>query len=133
MGDTAPYQQKIQQTVPGQSTAATADSWNIGEVTVDGVVSSVSFTPEAAITGHATDYRGFVLVNKGQSGSGTTSIATLNTTTTLVADDEKALNLTGTLPNRAVAVGDILEFQSGVNGAGVVDPGGLVQVTISKS
>src|SRR4051812_46141197 len=67
----------IQATVPSVTIAATADQV-VGEVHKAGRVTSVSYTPEAAITGAASpDSRTFTLVNKGQSGSGTTTVATL--------------------------------------------------------
>ena len=69
--------QKMQATVPAVTIAATADQ-TIGEVTTAGRVSSVSYTPEAAITGAASpDSRTFSLVNKGQAGAGTTTVASL--------------------------------------------------------
>ena len=70
-------QQKMHGTVPALTILATADQV-VGEVNSAGRVSSVSYTPEAAITGAASPAsRTFTLVNKGQSGVGTTTIATL--------------------------------------------------------
>lgn len=134
--DAAPLQRTIQSTVPGQGTAATDDAWNIAEAPFDATVTGVSYTAEAAIAGHASNNRAFSLVNKGQDGSGSTVIATITTTASpdnsFVANDEKAITLSGTPANLNVAAGDILQWVSDANASGVVDPGGLVQVTLAR-
>lgn len=132
MADTAPHVKTLQETVPGQATAGTDDAWNIGEVEFNATVTGVSFTPEAAITGDATNNRTFKLVNKKQDGSGTTVVASLTSTATLAADDETAITLSVTAADLDVAAGDIFEWQSDANASGVADPGGLVQVTLSR-
>jgi hypothetical protein len=100
-----------------------------------GVVTSVTYTPNATITGAATNNRTVNLVNKGQTGVGTTVIATLNfgNGTNATAGDEKAITLSGTAANLVVASGDVLEWQSVHIGTGITDPGGLVKVTIDRT
>lgn len=127
-------QQKIRTRVPAVTIAATTTT-TVGEVDTAGRVTGVSYTPDAAITGAASpNSRTFTLVNKGQAGSGTTTVATLAMVGGVngVAYDEKAITLTATVADRAVAAGDILAWVStAVTGAGgLVDPGGLVQVEI---
>jgi YD repeat-containing protein len=130
-------QQTIEATVPAVTIAATADQV-VGEVTTTGRVTSVSYTPEGAVTGAASpNSRTFTLVNKGQSGSGTTTIATLALVlgVDLVAFDEKAITLTATTADRVVTAGDELAWVStAVTGAGgLADPGGHVVVEIGAS
>lgn len=108
----------------------------VGEVPENGVVSSVSYTPNTAITGaNSPASRSLILFNRGQTGVGTTEVARLDLVTgvNIAADDEKALTLSATAANLVVAAGDILEFQSNaVGGTGLVDPGGLLQVELSR-
>jgi hypothetical protein len=111
------------------------DSSPIGEVPEAGVVSSVSFTPEANITGANTNTRLLQLVNTGQNGAGTTIVATLQFDSGInaTAYDEKQLTLSGTAANLIVAAGDILRWNSTHVGTGIADPGGLVQVECSRA
>ena len=130
-------QEKVEATVPAVTIAATADQV-IGEATKAGRVTSVSYTPEAAVTGAASpDSRTLSLVNKGQAGAGTTTVASLAlvSAVNLVAFDEKAITLTATVADRVVAAGDQLAWVStAVTGAGgLVDPGGHVVVEIGAA
>jgi hypothetical protein len=107
----------------------------LGEVPEAGVVVGVSYTPVTAITGAATNNRTISVVNKGQTGVGTTVIATLafGSGVNAAANDEKALTLSATAADLVVAAGDILVFVSTHVGTGIADPGGLVQVVIDRS
>lgn len=130
-------QEKLEATVPAVTIAATADQV-VGEASKAGRVTSVSYTPEAAVTGAASpDSRTLSLVNKGQAGAGTTTVASLALVAgvNLVAFDEKAITLTATVADRVVAAGDQLAWVStAVTGAGgLVDPGGHVVVEIGAS
>jgi len=135
MADTAPLVKKLQANVPAVGATATADQ-NVGEAPVAGTVTGVSYTPEANITGADTDTRTLTLVNKGAAGAGSTVIATLAFTNGVngTAFDEKAFTLSATAANRVVAAGDILAFVSTHAGSsGLADPGGLVQVEITRA
>jgi hypothetical protein len=127
MPDSAPLVRKL--------TTGTAGDQTLGEAPYAGTVSDVSFTPEAAITGDNTNKRTFTLVNKGQAGAGSTVIATLDFVTGVngVAFDEKQFTLSGTAANLVVASGDILAVVEAVAGTGLANPGGLVQVEITRS
>lgn len=135
MPDTAPHIQVMQAMVPGQATAGTDDSWVLFEVPFDATVTAVSYTTDAAITGHASNNRTFSVINTGNAGTGATTIAsvTTNTSNNFVAFDEKALTLSGTAANLIVASGNIIKFLSDASGDGVADPGGVVQVTLSRN
>jgi hypothetical protein len=129
-------QQIINSTVPAVTILATADQ-TVGEADKAGRVTSVTYTPEATITGAASPAsRTFTLVNKGQTGVGTTTIATLAMVGGVNANvfDEKPLTLSSTASDLVVAAGDILVWVSTpVGGTGLVDPGGQVRITIGAS
>jgi hypothetical protein len=126
-------QQTLATTVPAVTILATTDTI-LGEVEKAGKVTSVSYTPEAAISGAASPAsRTFTLVNKGAAGVGTTNIATLAMVSGVdaVAFDELPITLNATAANLVVAAGDILVWVStAVGGTGLVDPGGEVRVEI---
>lgn len=122
---------KLKTNVPPVAQASDA-SEVVGEADARGRITSVSYTPEALMTGDNTNSRTLTLVNKGQDGSGSTNIATLAlpTGTNAAAFDEKAFTLNATATNRDVVPGDILAFVSTHTGSGIADPGGTVQVEI---
>jgi hypothetical protein len=130
----APLVTSLRNTVPGATIAAT-DSFSLGKAPVAGTVTGISYTPDAAATGDNTNARTFTVVNKGQSGAGTTVIGTLALTTgvNLVAFDEKAFTLSVVSGATTIAAGDVLAFVSTATGTGVVDPGGTVQIDISRT
>ena len=102
-----------------------------------GVVGRVSYTATAAVTGAASpSSRTLSVINKGQSGAGTTVVASLALVSgvNLVAFDEKDITLSATAADRVVTEGDILEFRSApVGGTGLADPGGTVTVEIERA
>lgn len=131
----APLVRKLEATIPAAG-AGVAQDQVIGEAPFAGTVTSVTFTPEANITGQATNYRTFRVVNKGADGNGTTTVASLVFDSASVAGldfDELALTLSGTAADLAVAEGDILAWDETVTGTGLASPGGKVQVEISRS
>lgn len=134
MADQAPNIQKITASTANIAAGAT-DSFAIGEVKYAGTVTSVTYLPDAAATGDNTNTRTFTLVNKGSDGSGTTVVATLALTTgvNLVAFDEKAFTLSAVAGATTVAAGDILALVSTHGASGVADPGGTIQVEITRS
>lgn len=105
------------------------------EAPYDGVVSGVSYTPVATITGADTNSRTLSVINKGQSGAGTAVAASLALTAGVNAPayDEKAVTLSGTPANLVVAAGDVLVFRSLHIGTGIADPGGQYTVTFDKA
>ena len=132
---TAPYVQVIERNVPAVSTAGNDDDTVLGQAPFACTVTSVQYVHEAGITGAATNNRTVSLVNKGQEGSGTTTVATLafDSGVTAAANDEKAITLSGTAANLVLAAGDTLQWRSIHVGTGITDPGGVVRVTISRT
>lgn len=132
---TAPYVQVIERNVPAVSTAGNDDDTVLGQAPFDCTVTSVQYVPEAGVTGAATNHRTFSLVNKGQAGSGTTTVATLafdSGSVTATANNERDITLSGTAANLDLAAGDTLLWRSIHIGTGITDPGGVVRVTISR-
>ena len=132
---TAPQGTTLSAMDPGVATAGSDDTLIIGECPFAGTVTSVSFTPDAAITGAATNTRAIRIINRGQAGSGNTIVAELqfDNGVNATAGDEKAIPLSATAGNLVVAEGDILALFSDAVGTGQADPGGLVQVTINRT
>ena len=135
MPDTAPYVRVIESDVPAVSTAANDDDSVIAQAPFACTVTSVQYVPEAAITGANTNTRFVSLVNKGQAGSGSATVATLqfDSGVNAAANDEKTVTLSGTPANLVLAAGDTLQWRSVHVGTGIADPGGLVRITLSRN
>ena len=131
----APLVRVIEQDVPAVSTAGSSDDTVIGQAPFAGTVTEVKYIAEAAVTGAATNNRTVSLVNKGQAGAGTTTVASLTfaSGTNAVANDDTTVTLSGTAANLVVAEGDTLQWRSVANGTGLADPGGLIRITLSRS
>lgn len=131
----APLVRPIEQDVPAVATAGNDDDTVVCTVPFAGTVTAVEYIPEAAITGAATNNRTVSLINKGQDGSGNTTVASLSfgNGVNAAASDSKAVTLSGTPGNLQVAEGDVLVWRSLHVGTGITDPGGLARVTISRS
>lgn len=106
----------------------------IGRVRAAGKVASVTFYPNAAVSGAVTNNRRYRLYNR-TTGGGTVLIAdlTLVNAVDLVAKTAKAITLTVTAADLNVAAGDLLEWKSDHNGTGIADPGGIVEVVITPT
>ncbi len=100
----------------------------------DGLIDSVQFIPNAAITGVATNNRKQELINKGQAGAGTAVPAALTYASGVnaAAFDAKTITRDATLANYTVAEGDVLAWVSTAPGTGLADPGGLLRIVISR-
>lgn len=136
MPDTTPQVETLQ--VDADPVAITADADSIvGKAPFAGTVTSCTYTAVAAVTGAASPAsRTLSLINKGQTGVGTTVVATLALVggVNLVAFDEKTIVLSSTAADLVVAANDILSWNSlHIGATGLVDPGGTVVVAISRS
>jgi len=120
--------------VPAQGTAATTQSTAIGRAPFKARVTRVTLTPNATITGAATNNRKFALVNKGADGNGTTEVAAITFGNGTNADDFAAreLTLSGTAANLQLAPGDVLAVVETVNGSGMTSPGGVAHVELAR-
>jgi hypothetical protein len=134
MPDTAPLTQTLQARVAAVAAGSDATE-NVAEAPFAGTVTGASYTPDATITGAATNNRTISIVNKAQDGTGTTVVATLSfgNGTNIAGSDEGALTLSVVAGATTVAAGDELAFVSTHVGTGIADPGGLVQVQVTRS
>lgn len=134
MPDSAPLVRSLETTIPALGAAVAGDQ-TLGEAPFAGTVTAVSFIPEAAITGNTTNTRTLTLVNKGQAGAGSTVVATLAFIATVdgVAFDEKPFTLSVVANATTVVAGDVLAVVETVAGTGLANPGGLVQVDITRA
>ena len=130
-----PRVEEFQRPAPGESTAGSDKSVALGRARFGATVESVTYAPNALITGANTNTRRVALINRGQSGSGSVLVAELqfNSGVNGPAFDEKSLTLSATPANLKLAEGDILEWLSDAVGTGLADPGGLVVVKMSRS
>lgn len=118
----------------GAAAAGDDASTVVGVAPFAGTVTAVEYIASAAITGHASNNRTFSVINKGASGTGSTSVAaiTSNASTSFTAFDAKALTLSGTAANKVLAAGDVVAFTSVHAASGVADPGGVIRVTVAR-
>jgi len=132
---TAPFGNSVAVVVQPQATAGNDLNTDIFVAPRAATVAGVTYTSVTAITGANTNSRTVVLVNLGQSGVGTTIIATLAFVSGVntVAGDEKTITLSATPANLVLAAGDVLQWQSTHVGTGIADPGGLVTLTLSAN
>ncbi len=131
--DTAPLTGHLTEDIAAQTAAVDATTV-IGEVPFNATVTGVTFTPEANVTGDATNNRVLTLVNKGSDGNGTTVVATLTFGAANNANDfdEKDFVLSAVAGAVDVAQGDILAVVETHGGTGLANPGGRVDVAYSR-
>lgn len=128
------YTRRQNANVPAQATAATVQATIVAEVKQAGSLSECAIQPAAAVVANASNYRTFTLTNRGATGVGTTVMATYDTSTTgLVDNDETLMTLSATPANLVVAANDILEMVETVTGTGVAHGGYRVEVAIAAS
>ena len=135
MPDSAPLVRTLEATVPAVAAAADADQI-IAEAPFAGTVTGASYTPEANITGNTAESRTLTIVNKGADGNGAVVVATLAYATGTNATDfnEQGFTLSAVEGATTVAAGDILALVSThVGTTGLADPGGKIQVELSRS
>lgn len=101
--------------------------------TQTGVLSEVSILPSATSAANGTNYRTWTLFNRGAAGTGTTSMATVDTTATAMTDnDERLMTLSTTSANLVVTPDDVLELVETVAGTGVAHSGYVAVVSIAR-
>lgn len=134
-GEAAPTVRTEKATI--EAAAANADSSGAYVVApFAGVVSAASIIASAAITGANTDSRTMQLHNRGQSGAGSTLVASKAFTSGVnaAADDETSLTLSATAADLVVAEGDVLEFTSlHVGSTGLAAPKCEARVTFNRT
>lgn len=129
----APLNRVISAVVP--AVAAGSDSVvAVGVAGEDATVTAVTYVPNAAITGAATNNRTCSVIDKKADGSGAVAVASKTyangTNDTAYIENPETLN--GTPANLQVSQGDVLVFSSVHAGTGIADPGGIVRVSLTR-
>lgn len=130
----APLSQTYRAVLP--ATTAAADF----EVTMfiapyAGTLSAAKYVADTTLTGANTESRTAQVINKGQTGVGTTVMASKAFTSGVnaAAFDETALTLSSTASDLAIAAGDVIAFKSlHVGSTGLADPGGSVELVVTR-
>ena len=131
---TIPYIQTLEADTVGCA-AATNQYTVIGRLPYAATITAVTYIPEDSVTGLtlATAARTFTVYNRG-AGAATVSVATRTVSSGTNLSDTAAFSLTlGTAANLVVASGDVLELESLAITTGVLDPGGKIIVTYSRT
>jgi hypothetical protein len=130
----APLTYKIRTTIPALGAAVNGDQ-TIGKAPFAGTVTAASFTPEANVTGDNTNTRTLTIINKGQDGNGTTVVATLALTTGVNLTDfnEQAFTLSVVANATTVAADDVLAVAEVIAASGLANPGGSIEVEITRA
>lgn len=108
----------------------------LGLVPFAGTITGVRYIPTTVLAGADTNSRTLALYNRGAAGAGTTKAAEKAFTAGVnaPANDATDITLSGTPANLVVAQGDVLDFESlHIGGTGLADPGGIVEVDITRS
>ena len=123
--------------VPVAAVIAASDLTSpLGIAPFAGTITGVRYIPTSVLTGADTNSRTANVYNRGQAGAGTTVVASKAFTAGVnaPANDGTDITLSGTGANLVVAQGDALDWESlHVGGTGLADPGGLVEVDITRS
>ena len=135
MADTAPLVRTFRANVANVAAGSDLET-DVCVAPFDGTITRVSYIASTTLTGANTDSRTGKVVNKGAAGAGTTAPATKAFTSGVnaAADDETTITLSVTEADLVVAEGDVLVWQSlHVGSTGLADPGGLVEIDITRS
>ena len=117
--------------IPGQATAGSTDSWPVFVAPGAVTITSIDWTPAAAVTGDNSNYYSAAFQNKGQAGAGTTAVTSTKAYTTgtdSVAHDTEAFTLSATTANLNLASGDVLAMVRTITGTGLAQPDGIVRI-----
>lgn len=123
-----PGDHKVSVYILGQATAGTPDSWPIMSAERPITITGVRWVPAAAVTGAATNNFALAAQNAGTAGAGSTAVTSTKTYangTNSVANDGEDLTLTAAVD---FATGEVLTLVRTVNGTGLAQPDGLVEV-----
>lgn len=97
-----------------------------------GTIVGVVFTPSAAVTANATNFRTNTVRNKGTNGlSGTTAVASRSwATVNSVLSTPEPFTLNATPANLEVQAGDVLDLNQSHTAAGLIIPAGAFTIYV---
>lgn len=133
MPDTSPLVQTLRADIDAAAAGATTVG-ELGAAPFAGTITAVRYYPVTTITGANTNSRTYTITNRGQAGAGVVNAATLAMVSGVnaTAHDDKAITLS-VAGNLVVAAGDVLSFESTFVGTGIAEPGGVVEVDLTRS
>lgn len=117
--------------IPGQATAGTADVWSLLRADENIKVTAIYWIPDAAVTGHDTNYFSIAIRNEGTDGTGTTAVTSTKAytaSTDSVAQVPEALTVSTTEADVLVDAGEVLSMVRTVAASGLAQPDGLCEV-----
>lgn len=108
--------------------ALAGDTWEIalGHAEITGRIASAYVVPDSDI-GQATDFMTISLINKLNTGEGTTVLGTMDVNSTHTLDAFLGANIIETIPSVDVAHG--LALKKEVTASGQIWPGGVLELT----
>lgn len=119
----------------------TTDS-NVGEEVAfraphDLKITAVRWIPKTAVVGHATNFVGMTVNNRGSDGTGTTDMAThdfddAGTVDDITAFDEHAVDLSSTAADLLADAGDVITVEKTVGGSGEAGDGLVIIEYVSN-
>jgi hypothetical protein len=131
----APLTQTYEVPLAAEATAGTGQEAQICVAPWAGTLAEAYYTPEAAVSGVAINNKAITIRNRGTTGVGATTMATLTfgAGTNGAAFDESPLALSGTPANLVCGLGDVITAVSTANGTGMTLPEAKVRVVLSRS
>jgi hypothetical protein len=134
MSGRSPYTFHLTATVPGVATAGTDQQVIIGESPDAGTVTEVSILPNGTVAASGSLFRTWTLYNRGSGGAGVVVVATMDTSTLPLTDnDERLMTLSGTAANLGVALDDVLEIVETHASTGTIHTGYRVDLSIART
>ena len=129
----APLIWELPADVPAQSGVTTGQQAVLGEVPESATLTEVAVVPGSAVTANTNNYRTFTVYNRGTVGTGTVSVASLDTATTGFTDNDERLMTLATAANLILNAGDILEVVETTNSSGVAHGGYKITAKVSRT
>jgi hypothetical protein len=135
MTTSAPLTQTFEVSTAAEATAGTGQEAQLCVAPWAGTLTQAGYTPEAAVTGVASNNKSLTIRDRGAAGTGNTVMAStaLGAGTNIAAFVEGVIALSGTAANLAFNAGDIITFQSTVTGTGMTLPEAKVRVILARS
>lgn len=129
----APLIWELTTDVPAQAGVTTVQAFILGEVADSGTVTEVAIIPAAAVTANTNNFRTFTVFNRGTVGTGTVSVAALDTSTTGFTDNDERLMTLATAANLLLTADAVLEVVETVASSGVAHGGYQIKAKISRT
>ena len=131
----SPFVKKIERYAQPVGTAGNSLLTMLGRESYARTVTAVNYIPTAALSGANTNSRTLNLRKRGADGTGTTVVASLALVSgvDLVDNVPKALTLSVVAGALELLANEVLEWESLAVSSGIVDPGGLVEVSYIRA